>query len=195
MALFFARSRRDLFSQTLKRHPLLVKSLALAVMSASGELVACYTAECVAYLGRKVPERSFRRIPFERRRIFKLVGYGLLVAGPLLHYTLRLAGRISPPNSSLRRMRFFLSTLLLLPVLNAAHVASMAILGGARTWAQVEATVRRAAIPASLVTAPVLPLLAVLGAGTPNEDAWALACAGVVTAFATVFRAAWMASK
>lgn len=115
--------------------------------------------------------------------------------GDLSTDTLRLAGRISPPNSSLRRMRFFLSTLLLLPVLNAAHVASMAILGGARTWAQVEATVRRAAIPASLVTAPVLPLLAVLGAGTPNEDAWALACAGVVTAFATVFRAAWMASK
>ncbi|KAK7208363.1 hypothetical protein BZA70DRAFT_46737 [Myxozyma melibiosi] len=164
-------------------------------MSASSEVLACYSAEFVQYLGRKDEQRGFKKVPFERSRVLKLAAYGLAVAGPLQHYALRLAGRLSPPGTPLRRLRLFLTTLILLPALNSAHVASMAVVSGARSKAQIKATVRRAAMPATYATAPVLPFLAVVSVGSPNEEAWQLAFAAIVTTFATVFRAAWLASR
>ncbi|GAB1320846.1 hypothetical protein MFIFM68171_11056 [Madurella fahalii] len=121
------------YLRQLEEHPLRTKMLTAGTLAGAQELVASWLAK----------DRN-KHGNYFTSRVPKMAAYGALVSAPLGHFLIWVLQKAFSKRTSLRAkiLQILVSNLIIAPIQNTVYLVAMALIGGAREFYQVKATVR-----------------------------------------------------
>ncbi|CCC11463.1 hypothetical protein SMACR_02120 [Sordaria macrospora] len=121
------------YLKQLESNPLRTKMLTAGTLAGSQELLASWLAK----------DRN-KNGNYFTARVPKMATYGALVSAPLGHFLIWILQKMFQNRKSLRAkiLQILVSNLIVAPIQNSVYLVAMAIIAGAKTWKQVQATVR-----------------------------------------------------
>lgn len=136
------------YLRNLQTNPLRTKAITAGTLSALQEALAAYLSGTKSSIS--VDER-----------VIKMFIYGFVVAAPLSHVLMNILQKafVGKTSASAKVLQIVASNLFVSPIQNSVYLAAMAIIAGARTLAQVEATVKAGFLPLMKISWTISPIM------------------------------------
>jgi len=151
------------YLQQLQSNPLRTKMLTSGSLAALQEVLGSWIAKDMTkdghYFSSKVP---------------KMAVYGAFISAPLGHVLISLLQKVFAGRTSLKAkiLQILVSNVVVAPIQNSVYLASMAVIAGARTFHQINATIRAGLWSVLKVSWVVSPLALAFAQKFLPEQTW-----------------------
>ncbi|KAL1915912.1 uncharacterized protein VTP21DRAFT_6300 [Calcarisporiella thermophila] len=151
----------NLYLTSLHRRPLRTKALTAGTLAGLQELAAQQLSG------------TSKGNPVDKR-VLQMTAYGLFISGPLGHYLFDLLNRVFAGRTgiSAKILQILAVNLILSPIQNSVYLAAMAIISGARTWAQVRTAVKKGLLPMMKISWVISPACIAFAQGFLPPQFW-----------------------
>ncbi|KAI4142364.1 MAG: hypothetical protein LQ340_007368 [Diploschistes diacapsis] len=151
------------YLQQLEKNPLRTKMLTSGSLAGLQEFLASWIAKDMSKHGH-----------YFSSRVPKMAVYGAFVSAPMGHFLIKILQWLFSGKTSLKSKiaQILVSNLFVAPIQNVVYLTSMAIIAGARTLHQVNATVRAGFMPVMKVTWITSPLALAFAQKFLPEQTW-----------------------